>query len=314
MELLFSFLIFGCVVLFTLALSGFATSRSKARERLTRLADGTAVYIDIDTSNDADVSSNDEPAGRLSQILARLAGGTRSSRDETDRTLLRLLQAGYRSPSAFTNYQGSRILCALVLPITLISIWPLLGIDELRLAVLACCSSALGLVLPSIVLDQRAAKRRAAIVRGLPDALDLMVVCVEAGLGISACLSRIAKEFVRSNPILSAEFELVTLESRAGKSNAEALRGLAQRTGVAEVSSLVAMLVQTERFGTSLADTLRVHSDDLRIQRLQRAEELAAKIPLKMLFPTVIIFVASMIVTIGPGMMQLMTFFGDQAR
>ena len=139
-----------------------------------------------------------------------------------------------------------------------------------------------------------------------------MVVCVEAGLGISACLARIAREFSRTNPVLSAEFELVTLESRAGKTNAAALRSLAMRTGAPEISSLVAMLVQTERFGTSLADTLRVHSDDLRIQRLQRAEELASKIPLKMLFPTVIIFVASMIVTIGPGMMQLMTFFSEK--
>jgi tight adherence protein C len=163
-----------------------------------------------------------------------------------------------------------------------------------------------------MIIDYQGTKRRGAIIRGLPDALDLMVVCVEAGLGIGASLSRIAKEFRRSNPILSAEFELVTLESRAGKTNAAALRALADRTGAAEVSSLVAMLVQTERFGTSLADTLRVHSDDLRIQRLQRAEELAAKIPLKMLFPTVIIFIASMIVTIGPGMLQLMDFFTKQ--
>ena len=100
-----------------------------------------------------------------------------------------------------------------------------------------------------------------------------------------------------------------TLEIRHGKSNSDSLRGLAKRTGVPEVSSLVAMLVQTERFGTSLADTLRVHSDEMRVKRILRAEEAAGKLPIKMLFPTVLIFVASLIVTIGPGMMQLMSFF-----
>jgi tight adherence protein C len=312
MEWLVIVLIFCCVATLTLGVVSFVTTQSKARKRLTRLSDGTTANIEL--TADPDTASFNEPTGILATILDRLAGSTRSDSEETDRTRLRLVQAGYRQPAAFKVYQGSRIACALVLPMVLIVMWPALGIDELRFAVLACGSSALGLVIPSMLIDRRANARRAAIVRGLPDALDLMVVCVEAGLGISACLSRIAMEFSRSNPILSAEFELVTLESRAGKTNAAALRGLAQRTGVAEVSSLVAMLVQTERFGTSLADTLRVHSDDLRIQRLQRAEELAAKIPLKMLFPTVIIFIASMIVTIGPGMMELMKFFGDQSR
>jgi tight adherence protein C len=312
MEWLLIVLVFGCVATLTLGVASQFTTRSKVRKRLARLADGTAVNIDV--AEDAEAASFDEPAGLIEKFLGRLARSTSDDAEVVGRVRLRLIQAGYRRPSAFKNYQGSRVACALILPLALIVLWPAMGIDELRLAVLACCAAGLGLILPSMYIDRRATARRAAIVRGLPDALDLMVVCVEAGLGISACLSRIASEFFRSNPVLSSEFELVTLESRAGKTNAAALRGLAMRTGAAEVSSLVAMLVQTERFGTSLADTLRVHSDDLRIQRLQRAEELAAKIPLKMLFPTVIIFVASMIVTIGPGMMKLMTFFGDQSR
>ncbi len=311
MEWIIIVLVFGCVATLTLGVINFVTTRSKARKRLTRLADGTAA--DIGSIVDPDAASFDEPTGMFESILGRLARTSSSDTEEMDRVRLRLVRAGYRRPSAFKTYQGSRIACALVLPMALIVMWPALNLDELRFVVLACCSSAFGLVIPSMIVDRRGNARRAAMVRGLPDALDLMVVCVEAGLGISACLARIAQEFTRSNPILSAEFELVTLESRAGKTNAAALRGLAQRTGAPEVSSLVAMLVQTERFGTSLADTLRVHSDDLRIQRLQRAEELAAKIPLKMLFPTVIIFVASMIVTIGPGMMELMKFFGDKA-
>lgn len=311
MEWLLIVLVFGCVATLTLGAASYLMTRSKGRKRLARLADGTAV--NIGPAEDAEVVSFDEPIGMLEKILDRLARSTSNDAEFVDRVRLRLIQAGYRRPSAFRSFQGSRVACALILPMALIALWPAMGIDELRFAVLACCAAGVGLVLPSMYVDRRATARRAAIVRGLPDALDLMVVCVEAGLGISACLARIASEFSRSNPILSAEFELVTLESRAGKTNAAALRGLATRTGAAEVSSLVAMLVQTERFGTSLADTLRVHSDDLRIQRLQRAEELAAMIPLKMLFPTVIIFVASMIVTIGPGMMELMTFFGDQS-
>jgi tight adherence protein C len=167
-------------------------------------------------------------------------------------------------------------------------------------------------VAPSYWLDRARSKRQMSIILGLPDALDLMVVCVEAGLGINASLARVAREFHRSNPILSAEFELVTLEIRAGKSSTDALRALSERTGVSEVASLVAMLVQTERFGTSVADTLRVHADSLRVQRLLRAEEQAGKAPLKMMFPTLIIFIATLIVTIGPGLMQMFSFFGEK--
>ena len=315
MEVLVSILIFGCVATLTLSIGNFIVTRSKARRRLTRLADGTSANVqEMGQVGDSEGSALAQPSSPLAKFLGRLAGSGSGDEEQTNRTRLRLIRAGHRQPSALTSYQGSRIACALALPIVLIAMSPMLDIDELRLAALACCSAALGLVIPSMIVDHQANARRTAVIRGLPDALDLMVVCVEAGLGIGACLSRIAKEFSSSNPILSAEFELVTLESRAGKTNAAALRGLAHRTGASEVSSLVAMLVQTERFGTSLADTLRVHSDDLRVQRLQRAEELAAKIPLKMLFPTVIIFVASMIVTIGPGMMQLMNFFGEQAK
>jgi tight adherence protein C len=311
MEILISVLTFGCVALLTLGVAGLVATKSRARDRLTRFADGTRAHIPTDMELDG--STVDEPIGWVAKFLSILARSSRSGSDEKDRTRIRLMQAGHRQPSALASYQGSRIACALAFPVILLAFSPLIDLDELRLAVLACASSAFGLILPSMILDRQAEKRRNAIIRGLPDALDLMVVCVEAGLGIGACLSRIATEFRHSNPILSTEFELVTLEARAGKSNAAALRSLAHRTGAAEVSSLVAMLVQTERFGTSLADTLRVHSDDLRVQRLQRAEELAAKIPLKMIFPTVIIFIASMIVTIGPGMLQLTSFFSKSA-
>jgi tight adherence protein C len=188
----------------------------------------------------------------------------------------------------------------------------MLGVDELQFMALLAVSVVVGFFGPSYWVDRKRVARQDEIIRGLPDALDLMVVCVEAGLGSNASLDRIAREFKRTNPILSAEFALVTLEIRAGKSGTEALRGLALRSGVAEVASLVAMLAQTERFGTNLADTLRVHADCLRVQRMQRAEEQAGKAPLKMMFPTLIIFAATLLVTLGPGMMKLMGFFAGR--
>jgi tight adherence protein C len=174
------------------------------------------------------------------------------------------------------------------------------------------CASALGFVGPSAWLDWRRNAKQRELLLGLPDSLDLMVVCVEAGLGINASLARIARELAGTHPLLSSEFELVTLEIRAGKSTTEALRGLARRTGITEVNALVSMLLQTERFGTSLSDTLRVHAEGMRVRRMQRAEELAGRAPLKMMFPTVLIFAATLMVTIGPGFMQITAFFREQ--
>jgi tight adherence protein C len=224
----------------------------------------------------------------------------------------RLVEAGYRRPSAVTVYLGSRIALAVILPMIFLISSPMWNVDELQFLSLIAVSIAVGFFGPSHWIDRKRRARQEQIIRGLPDALDLMVVCVEAGLGSNASLDRISREFKRTNPILSTEFALVTLEIRAGKSGTEALRGLALRSGVAEVASLVAMLAQTERFGTNLADTLRVHADSLRVQRMQRAEEQAGKAPLKMMFPTLIIFAATLLVTLGPGMMQMMAFFAGR--
>ena len=146
----------------------------------------------------------------------------------------------------------------------------------------------------------------------MPDALDLMVVCVQAGLGIIASLDRVVRDMSRQHPTLCGELQLALHEIRAGKSTADGLRALAERTGVSELRALVAMLVQTERFGTSISDTLRVHADSLRSRRMLRAEEAANKAPLKMLFPTTLIFFASLIVTIGPAVAQIAEFFAER--
>ena len=302
-----SILIFASVVATVLALTGLLGRRAAARQRLSRLADGGVVNLDIPderTTLDADRLSAIERllqpiAGRFSAFGGGAFGPVKQ----------RLVRAGYRRDSALSTYTGTRVVCAIAFPVAFLIGAPTFQMEETRVIGGALLLAALGLVLPSVWLDQQVKRRQLLIVNGLADALDLMVICVEAGLGITACLARVAREFKETNPVLSSEFNLVTLEIRHGKSNSDALRSLADRTGVAEISSLVAMLVQTERFGTSLADTLRVHSDEMRVKRIQRAEEAAGKLPIKMLFPTVLIFVASLLVTIGPGMMQLMDFF-----
>ncbi len=144
----------------------------------------------------------------------------------------------------------------------------------------------------------------------LPDALDLMVVCLEAGLSMGAAIARVAREFSRSSPPLCDELRLVTAEMQAGKSGADALRALSDRVGTEEVSALVAMLVQAERFGTSVADSLRVHSAGMRTDRLQKAEERAQKAAVRLLFPAgMLIFPATLIVLMGPAMIAFMDAF-----
>jgi len=164
-------------------------------------------------------------------------------------------------------------------------------------------------ILPSMVLENRIHSRQHAITRALPDALDLMVVCVEAGFGINQSLAQVAGEFESKCPIVSKEFSLVVQETRAGKSTTEALRTLADRTGVADISSLVALLVQTERFGTSLATALRIHADAMRVLRMQRAEERAQKATLKLILPSTMIFSALLLIFLAPGVYMMMSAF-----
>jgi tight adherence protein C len=299
-------LIFGAA--FSLAFAGFMALRpSGVRRRLERLADGSRVPVEIDDDRGLLASSN---KGFWAKFFAPFAASARKAENGPIRT--RLIHAGYRRESALAIYMGSRVLIAVALPLLFLAFSSGLDIEQAQTVVLTCAAAGIGMIAPSFWLDRVRNSRQLDILLGLPDALDLMVVCVESGLAINASLARISGEFQRANPTLSTEFELVNLEARAGKSTTEALRSLADRTGVKEVSSLVAMLVQTERFGTSLADTLRIHADSMRAHRMLRAEEQAGKAPLKMLFPTVIIFIATMIVTIGPGMLQMFAFFGEE--
>jgi tight adherence protein C len=218
------------------------------------------------------------------------------SPSEVSRTRGLLMQAGYREPRHLTIYFGLRGLVAMVAVVAAITT-NLAASSPLLLVALP----AFAYVVPRFALKRMIRNRQATLRLSLPDALDLMVICVEAGLSLDQSLQRVAQELSLAHPQLSDELNLVHLEVRAGKSRAEALRNLAERTGVDDVRALVAVLIQTDRFGTSIAQAMRVHADSLRTQRRQRAEEAAAKTTIKMV-PVLVFFVfpAMFFVSLGP--------------
>jgi tight adherence protein C len=170
----------------------------------------------------------------------------------------------------------------------------------------------MGWVAPAFWLGARISARQKEMIKALPDALDLLVVCVEAGLGLNQAMVRVAEEIGAVSPVLGGQLTLMNLEMRGGVPREEALRNLADRTGIEDIRSFVTMLIQTDRFGTAIADALRIHSDTLRTKRRQRAEEAAAKTAIKMLFPLVFfIFPALFVVILGPAVIQVVETLGN---
>jgi tight adherence protein C len=237
---------------------------------------------------------------RLEQALDPLSKALPLSPSEVSRARAWLIQAGYREPRHLSMYVGSRVLLGL-LGMALVGV--ITGFNSMLLMVSV---GALGFFLPRFALKRMIKERQRRITLGLPDALDLTVICVEAGLALDQALMRVGEDLNHAHPDLSAEFHMVNLEMRAGKPRVEALHNLAARTGVNDIRALVGTLVQTDRFGTSIAQALRVHSDSLRTERRQRAEEQAAKTTIKMVIPLVLFILPSIIfVTLGPAIIQL---------
>lgn len=243
---------------------------------------------------------------KITQPLSKLA----LPDEEWEKSALRarFMHAGFRSSSAPTIFFGTKALLTLALP----GIFLLFaGIGRMELstqsaAFILLILAAMGYYLPNIVLARRIAMRQLELFESFPDAIDLMTVCVEAGLGLDAALAKVGEEIQLSSKILAEEIYLVGLELRAGASREKALRNLALRTGVEEIEALVAMLVQSDRFGTSTAASLRVYSDTLRTKRRLRAEEAAAKIALKLLFPLIFfIFPSLLVVLMGPAFINI---------
>ncbi|HEX8042961.1 type II secretion system F family protein [Candidatus Deferrimicrobium sp.] len=217
-----------------------------------------------------------------------------------------LHQAGYRGTGAYHMYLVVRSALPAALVVLVILYAKGIGLTNQSTFLLVLVCGIVGFLLPDFVLRRKIRKRQEEITDALPDGLDLLVVCVEAGLGLNAAFIKITEEFKISSPALSEEFDIVNREMVAGKPRQEALRALTERTGVEDIKSLVAMLIQTEKLGTSLAQSLRVHSDSLRMRRRQKAEEAAAKTTIKLVFPLVfLMFPALFIVILGPGVLQI---------
>ena len=237
---------------------------------------------------------------RIQQALDPLSRALPVSSESVSRTRQWLIQAGYRDPQHVTIYRGMRVLFA---GLGLAGVVLLAGTDSPMLLVGA---PAFGYFVPRFLLKRAVKERQRRIRLALPDALDLTVICVEAGLALDQAMLRVGEDLGYAHPELSAEFHMFNLETRAGKPRVDALRNLAARTGVDDIRALVATLVQTDRFGTSVAQALRVHSDSLRTERRQRAEEQAAKTTVKMIIPLVLFVLPSLIfVTVGPAVIQL---------
>jgi tight adherence protein C len=233
---------------------------------------------------------------------------------------LRLMRAGWRGARATVFYAGSKTLLGLITPGLAIGVAALIAwklntsLAPAAVALLAAFAAGGGYALPWVVTEYTIRRRQRELSEYFPDALDLIRVCVEAGLGLDAAFARVEKEIRVSSKVLYDELHAISLEVRAGASRERALKNFALRTGLDEISALAAVLVQVERFGTSVADSLRIHSEGLRTKRRQSAEERAARVPVKLLFPMIFcIFPALIVVLLGPALIAVYRTFRPMA-
>ena len=265
---------------------------------------------ELERSNAASMGAERQGRQRRSQELRAVLEfiGDRIDQDPRRASQLQelMIHAGYRDPGAVRIYWGARVALTAGLGIGVFLFVKLVGADALQSLIAGLWGAGLGWVGPAVHVGGRARRRQKELQRTLPDALDLLIVCVEAGLALNQALLRVAEEIRHVSVLTSQEFSQVNYEIRAGVPRDEALKNLAERTGVADLKSLTAMLIQTDRFGTSIAQALRVHSDTLRVKRRQRAEEAAAKTTIKLVFPLACcIFPALFVVILGPAMVQI---------
>lgn len=239
---------------------------------------------------------------RAERVLRDVGKILPASNKDSSQTGFLLIRAGYRRPESVYAFQGAKI----VLPICLLALAWFTRLYTLNPFFVLPMALVAGYFLPDLWLSGRIRSRQRKIVAGLPDALDLLTVCVEAGLGLDQGLYRVGQEIYITCPELSDELKLMNMEARFGKGRSDALRDLGTRTGVEDIKTAAAMLIQTDRFGTDLAKALRVHSDTMRVKRRQRAEELAAKASVKMVPALVfLIFPAMFVVILGPAVISL---------
>jgi len=258
---------------------------------------------------DGDSLTNLTPeVGWVVRVIQQVGERVPISPDDAGATRRDLIMAGYRSDRTLTVFNGIKITLTVVLTILAFSIRGEISNPVLRIVSIGF-AGFMGYFLPGYVLDKKIVKRQDTLKLALPDALDMLVVSVEAGLGLDQALQHVGRELQLSHKELSDELSLVNLEMRAGKRRSEALRNLAERTGESELQKLVAILVQTDRFGTSMGDSLRSHSEFLRVRRRQEAEERAGKVGVKLVFPIFFfILPAMLVVAAGPGLLQVFKY------
>ncbi len=245
-------------------------------------------------------------AAKLQGILEAIGSRLESRQRDIGALRLYLIQAGYPGATAPAVYLGSRLALPAVLAVAALTLMPALGFPLAWNLIAAFWFTVVGYVFPAMWVGSQRRARQKQMQKALPDALDLLVVCVEAGLALNQALMRVAEEVERLSPVLTEQLTLVNLEIRAGTAREDALRNLGDRTGIEDIMSLVAMLIQTDRFGTSIAQALRVHADTVRTKRRQRAEEAAAKTTIKLVFPLVLfIFPTMFVVILGPAIIQI---------
>ena len=273
----------------------FSPAETQVAGRLSRMIEPQAAVVE-----DKFAEKQKERVGDILVSLGKLLPA--ASGQQSTRAQLMMMRAGFRSPDAMQVVRAIKLL----LPIVFVFLVLITGAYSYSPFFILALALGAGFLLPQIWLQLRIKARQKRLRLALPDGLDLLVICVEVGLGLDQALLRVAQELKIVHPELSDELTLVNLEMRVGKTRIEALRELGRRTGLDDLKTLVAMLIQTERFGTSVAQSLRVHSDELRTKRRQRAEELSAKTTVKMVGPLVFfIFPALLVVILGPAVITL---------
>ncbi len=307
-------LILGLSAALAMLFMGFAIfgmrSGDAAEKRLSNLSGKSETVSSGAHRSVSRFDEGDSWQERLIRFITLLATKTGSADPENkvyDTVTKRLTEAGFRRASALSVYMGSRI--ALSGGLAMLVILVSLSMRSNPPVLVIGIAAAIGYIVPGMVVDNLRTKRQEEISRGLSDAIDLMVVCVEAGLGLGATLSRVADDFQANNKVIADEFQATVSETRAGRGMMDSLRGMAARNGNKELNLLVSLLVQTDRFGTPLVDTLRAQGAAMRIERMLRAEESAQRAPIKMMMPAGLIFFSILLILGAPAVMHISKAF-----
>jgi tight adherence protein C len=279
---------------------------SATAARLRELGDqnpaGTVTLDDTSATNFAE---------RIAEPINRLVPASAADAQKLQK---QLMMAGFRSPNAVAVYRVVQLTSMLALPALVLLVFTFLTRPLNSALIPLLLSLFIGFILPRFVLNRLIASRKLRITWGLADALDLMVITMEAGLGLNAAMLKVCEELKDVHPDISKEFELANLEIRVGRERSEALRNLAERTGVEDLNSLVGMLIQADRFGTSIARAVRVYSDSLRTKRRQRAEQAAQKAAFKLLLPLgALLFPTMFIIILGPALLNIVDMLSGGA-